>query len=73
LRAALRANRHVPLLLVAEDPWPGLEPAAYSPGSREEAVICHNDLGEAWRTTPGATHWLRAQTPRRKSGKRRRH
>ena len=72
LREALPTNRHVPRLLAAESESPGSEPAAYAPGSREEAVICDAELGEAWRATPDAARWLHAHVPRRKSGKRRR-
>jgi tetratricopeptide (TPR) repeat protein len=71
LRRALRTNRHVPQYLTGDDEWPGLEPLTYAPGSREEAVICDTDLGDAWRATPGAIRWLRAQAPARRSGKRR--
>lgn len=72
LRAALRTNRHVPKILGDDDAWPGLQPASYAPGSREEAVICDSELGEAWQATPDAIRWLRAQAPAPKSGKRRR-
>jgi len=72
LRAALRANRHVPQFLTDDGDWPGPEPSTYALGSREEAVICDNELGEAWRATPEALRWLRAHTPSRRSGKRRR-
>jgi tetratricopeptide (TPR) repeat protein len=72
LRTALRTNRHVPQYLTDEVDWPGPEPTTYVPGSREEAVICDSDLGEAWRTTPDAIRWLRVQAPSRRSGKRRR-
>jgi tetratricopeptide (TPR) repeat protein len=72
LRAALRTNRHVPQLLTGDAEWPGPEPTAYAPGSREEAAICDSDLGDAWEATPDATRWLRAHAPVRKSGKRRR-
>ena len=44
LRTALRTNRHVPRFLTDEADWPGPEPTAYAPGSREEAVICDSDL-----------------------------
>ncbi len=72
LRAARRTNRHVPQQLLADDEeWPGPEPASYAPGSREEAAICDSELGEAWRATPDAIRWLRAQAPARKSAKRR--
>jgi len=72
LRTALRTNRHVPQYLTDEGDWPGPEPTSYVPGSREEAVICDSDLGEAWRATPDAIRWLRAQAPARRPGKRRR-
>jgi tetratricopeptide (TPR) repeat protein len=71
LRTALRTNRHVPQFLTDEADWPDPEPAAYAPGSREEAVICDSDLGEVWRATPEAIRWLRVQAPARRSGKRR--
>jgi len=73
LQAALRANRHVPKYITGDAEWTDAEPAEYAPGSREEAYICDGDLGEAWRTTPGAIQWLRAQAPPpRRSGKHRR-
>jgi tetratricopeptide (TPR) repeat protein len=72
LRTAQRTNRHVPQYITGDDEWPGPEPTAYAPGGREEAVICDADLGDAWRATPDAIRWLRAQAPARRSGKRRR-
>jgi tetratricopeptide (TPR) repeat protein len=71
LRTALRTNRHVPPYLTGDDEWEGPEPARYAPGSREEAVLCDIDLGEAWRATPDAIRWLRAQAPSHRSRKRR--
>jgi tetratricopeptide (TPR) repeat protein len=71
LRAALGTNRHVPPLLVDDGSGSGPEPIAYAPGSREEAVICAADLGDAWRATPDALRWLRAHAPHRTSKKRR--
>jgi tetratricopeptide (TPR) repeat protein len=71
LRAAQRINRHVPQYITGDDEWPGPEPMTYAPGSREEAVICDTDLGDAWRATPDAVRWLRAQVPSRRSGNRR--
>ena len=72
LRVALRANRHVPAQLLADDDEPpDPPPASYTPGSREEAVICDSELGEAWWATPEAISWLRAQAPTRKSAQRR--
>jgi tetratricopeptide (TPR) repeat protein len=72
LHTALRTNRHVPQYLTGDDEWPGPEPTTYAPGSREEAVICDSDLGDAWRATPDAIRWIRAQAPSRRSSKRRR-
>jgi tetratricopeptide (TPR) repeat protein len=72
LRAALRRNRHVPRFLTDEDDELHAAPTSYVPGSREEAMICDAELGEAWRATPGAVDWVRAQAPARRSGKRRR-
>jgi tetratricopeptide (TPR) repeat protein len=71
LREALRSNRHVPPLLADDREWPGPVPTTYTPGSREEALICADDLVEAWQATPDATRWLRAHASARKSGKRR--
>lgn len=72
LREALRSNRHVPQYLTGDADWPGPLPDSYGPGSREEAVICLAELGEAWEASPAAISWLRAQAPARRSGKRRR-
>ena len=71
LRTAVRANRHVPQFLTEEADPPGLEPTGYTPGSREEAMVCVVDLGDAWNATPGAIDWLRKQAPGRRTGKRR--
>jgi tetratricopeptide (TPR) repeat protein len=71
LREALRTNRHVAGFLTGDSVWPGPEPASYALGSREEAVLCDTELGEAWRATPDAVRWLHTHAPRRKSGKRR--
>lgn len=72
LRAAVRANRHVPKYLTGKAAWPGPLPESYGFGSDEEAAICAYDLGDAWRATPGAEEWLTASTPTRKPRTRRR-
>jgi len=72
LREALRANRHVPKCLAGKADWPEILPDSYAFGSLEEAVICADELGEAWRSTPGAERWLMAQRPKKKPGARRR-
>ena len=72
LRGALRGNRHVPRYLTGKAEWPGPLPGSYALGSEEEAVICADELGDAWRRTPGAEHWLNAVKPKKKSPARRR-
>ncbi|HXH84960.1 MAG TPA: hypothetical protein VNN07_18780 [Candidatus Tectomicrobia bacterium] len=72
LHAAVRTNRHVPQYLAGADEWEGAMPDTVAPGSREEAVICDEELGAAWRARPDALRWLRVNAPVRTSGKRRR-
>ena len=72
LRAAVRANHHVPKYLTGKAEWPGPLPASYAFGSEEEAVLCAGELGDAWRATPGAEDWLTASKPKGKSRTRRR-
>jgi tetratricopeptide (TPR) repeat protein len=73
LRAAFRANRHVPGYLTGESEWPDVLPDSYAFGSREEAAICVDELGVAWEATPDAVEWLASHAPAGKSRKRRRH
>jgi tetratricopeptide (TPR) repeat protein len=70
LRAAIRTNRHVPTYLTGKVEWPGPPPASYAFGSKEEAVLCAEELSAAWRATPGAEAWLAASTPKAKSSTR---
>ena len=72
LRAALRSNRHLPGYLTGDSEWPGPEPQSYAIGSEEEAVVCLDELGQAWEATPGALQWLATHAPDRKRKKRRR-
>jgi tetratricopeptide (TPR) repeat protein len=72
LNAAIRANRHVPKYLTGKATWPGPLPDSYAFGSEEEAVISADELGEAWRATPGAEPWLAGAKPKKKSRTRRR-
>jgi tetratricopeptide (TPR) repeat protein len=72
LRGAVRANRYVPKYLTGKVEWPGPLPESYTFGSEEEAVICSDELGKAWRQTPGAESWLAAWKPKKKSPARRR-
>jgi tetratricopeptide (TPR) repeat protein len=65
---AKEANRHVPAYLL-ERKFPEPERAGYySPGDENEALYYVRDFLLAWRSTPGAIAWLRAndeQTRRR--------
>jgi len=72
LRAALRSNRYVPAYLTGESEWEGSIPEVYTMGSRDEAVVCDEELGEAWYLTPGAVEWLASHAPRETRKKHRR-
>ena len=72
LRAAVRANRHVPAYFAGEREWPGPLPTTYAFGSDEEAAICESELGEVWQATPGAERWLNGARPKPKRRRRRR-
>ncbi len=72
LRAAVRSNRHVPGYFTSDTEWDGFTPPSYAMGSRDEAAVCVDELGDAWATTPGALEWLAAQTSPDKHRKRRR-
>lgn len=61
LRNALSANRHVPKYLLDEE-LPEFLPSGYSLGSKEEAIICAEQLIDAWEATAGAIDWLKSQT-----------
>ena len=71
LRDAVRANRHVPRYLTGTAAMPDLLPESYSLGSVEEAILCADELIDAWRKTPGAVPWLLA-APLKKPPKTRR-
>jgi tetratricopeptide (TPR) repeat protein len=76
LREAIKTNRHVPKYLTGKAENPEMLPDSYSFGSQEEAVLCAEDLAEAWQATPGADRWLLSfaskPKPKRKSKGRRR-
>jgi tetratricopeptide (TPR) repeat protein len=72
LRAAFRSNRHLPGYLAGDSEWADPAPQSYAMGSREEAVICVDELGDAWNATPGALEWLATHAPAGKSRKRHR-
>jgi tetratricopeptide (TPR) repeat protein len=66
LRAALKANRHVPRYLTGQRALPDEMPDYYTPGADDEAAMCTAELDEAWERTPGAVAWLRLETRKRK-------
>jgi tetratricopeptide (TPR) repeat protein len=72
LRAAFRSNRHPPGYRAGESEGTDAAPQSYAMGSREEAVICVDELGDAWKATPGALEWLAAHAPAGKRHKRHR-
>jgi hypothetical protein len=72
LRAAFRSNRYFPGYLTDDTEWAGATPESYAIGSREEAVICVDELGDAWDATPGALEWLATHAPAGKRRKRHR-
>ncbi|HEV2056540.1 MAG TPA: hypothetical protein VGV06_15445 [Methylomirabilota bacterium] len=72
LRAAFRSNRHVPGYLMGDSEWASSAPQSYAMGSREEAVICVDELGDAWKATSGALQWLATHAPAGKRRKRHR-
>jgi tetratricopeptide (TPR) repeat protein len=72
LRLALKANRRVPKYLMGQEELPDRNPASYTFGGEEEAVLCADALADVWRKTPGAEAWLGGRAQTKKSGKRRR-
>lgn len=62
LKAAQKANEHVPAILLGEEPLP-LERPSYMRRGHEDEAICYAQGGlSAWRSTPGALAWLRKTT-----------
>jgi hypothetical protein len=61
LAAARKANPFVEELLVSGRPLPfkGEEVDSYTMGSLEEAVLCMESVGDAWRRSTDALAWLR--------------
>jgi tetratricopeptide (TPR) repeat protein len=66
LRAAVKANRHVPRYLAGQRELPDILPETYTWGSDDEAVLCASELRGPWTATPDAVAWLRAETRRRR-------
>lgn len=68
LREAIKINRHVSKYLTGRAEMPEMLPDSYAFGSAEEAMLCADDLAEAWRLTPGADRWLLTFAPKPRTG-----
>jgi len=62
LKKALSVNRHVRKFLLGYEELPDFLPPGYSLGSQEEAIICAEQLIDAWQATAGAVEWIERQT-----------
>ncbi|MBL8793133.1 MAG: tetratricopeptide repeat protein [Planctomycetia bacterium] len=60
LEEARRVNPYLLVYLLGDERMPMERPPHYSLGSREEAILWAATLLPAWRSTPGASAWLRA-------------
>lgn len=59
LKAALKANKHVPAYLLGEKFPPLEQPGYYGIGDENEAVVYIRSFLTGWKSTPGALPWLR--------------
>jgi len=57
LAKAIKKNAHVPKYLLGKENIPPI-PQSYSLGSKEEAVVCVDEIEDAWDSVPAAMHWL---------------
>jgi len=44
---------------------PFYEPSSFSMGGEDEAVCCVSEIGDGWRSTPGAIEWLEQAAPKK--------
>jgi tetratricopeptide (TPR) repeat protein len=58
LKQARKANHFVEQYMTAKMPIPEELPEMYSPGSKEEAVLCMDSMGFAWAQHKEAVFWL---------------
>lgn len=72
LAEARKANRHVSRYLLDGDLLPAEAPPMYRLGSDEEAAAVASDLIDIWRSTRGATSWLRREAGGGGKGKKKR-
>jgi hypothetical protein len=69
LKAARKANKHVPEYLLGRKYPPAEPPGYYSPGDESDALHYIGGFLAAWKATPGAIAWLRANDPKAKKRK----
>ena len=60
LKAAKKANKHVPAYLLGRKSVPFESPPYYGLGDDNEAIVYAESFLSGWRATPGAIDWLRA-------------
>jgi tetratricopeptide (TPR) repeat protein len=60
LKAAKKANKHVPGYLLGRESVPFESPPYYGMGDDSEAIVYAESFLGSWRATPGAIDWLRA-------------
>jgi tetratricopeptide (TPR) repeat protein len=60
LKAAKKANKHVPAYVLGRKSVPFESPPYYGMGDESEAVSYAEMFLSGWRATPGAVNWLRA-------------
>ena len=61
LAAAKKANKHIPSYLLGRKPMPPEQPAFYSPGDEDDAILYVGHNLSAWKSTPGAIGWVRSK------------
>jgi tetratricopeptide (TPR) repeat protein len=66
LQSATKVNKYIPDYLTGEKMMPRERPGMYTLGSEEEAILYAAESLPAWKTTPGATAWLRESGPKKK-------
>ena len=70
LKKAKKTNKHVPNYLLGRKFPPSEQPDYYSPGNESEALNYVGSFLAAWKSTPGAVAWLRANVEQaKKAGK----
>jgi tetratricopeptide (TPR) repeat protein len=59
LKEARKGNRHVEKYLAGKKAIPRQLPAFYGVGDENEAVMCADAIGDAWKQNPEAVEWLK--------------